>query len=349
MILLDTNAIYYSIGLSSPNEDSNLNISLLVQEINNSCHFTCSSLTVYEILNHYRNNSKTVRQIFSFLKSNQIGLIQNPYLPIRYSISELSEIKQNELELFLETEFSLKTEVETRYTLALLSCIFSFNLLTYLKDKANIQADEIGMNALIIANEMVANVGYEILFNAFDFGYKNQNCENEVRQQFNGLLECFTQLLCPLVSESIIHGLDLSQENVSLMQKKLRKKIQKQATSVKYTQKQAKAMTQSCEYKKLFDEITKNALNNFVSFKIKPSMQNFLQGKYLQMINDGESFRKNDIVDKMLLDDLQPTDMIYTFDRNLRKFIMQNQADYTAYLNSILELKKFGTLKNENI
>ncbi len=69
MILLDTNIIYYAVGLSQNNM---IDLNLLKTEISNNTNVYISSLTVFEILNHFRKKANVVRRIFTYLKQENI-------------------------------------------------------------------------------------------------------------------------------------------------------------------------------------------------------------------------------------------------------------------------------------
>ena len=226
MIFLDTNAVYYAGGFSKSDKCDVRKILLYAQD-GDLC---ISSITMDEILFHYRKQAKMVRRIFSFLRCNNIRIISHSLSAVNeMTMSKLSTYTQKDVNNYYKSVLPQKADIEGRYAFAMFFCVLTAALFFQIQNKSTI--NDVSVHLMTAWTHAHASECTSFFKNAFRTGYKIDNCENYVKDAFEGRLfhelSYLTPILLKLSEESeinlctIFESPDL-EENINHTSRKMR-------------------------------------------------------------------------------------------------------------------------------
>ncbi len=250
------------------------------------------------------------------------------------TIKNLSIISQADLDVFIKEDFKAKIIEEVRYSVLIFMGVYHCSMLIhFINNDICASANNFDFkNACELSIPTIIPVVRNLFIEEYTKGYQIGNCEQQVKNLFNILLGIMIEFFIPLIENYSKSGaVDYAGKNIMISQKELHNRIKRKRTSQEYIKMQFNKTNRKeiiTSNFSVFDELFNEA-------KIKIEMQKYIQQKLKGIIKEGQAFRKNDIVDKMLLDELTDTDIIYTTDKDLCKFMLNGKDNNIAFKNSL--------------
>lgn len=347
MLIIDTNTLYYVVGLSAHHS---VNGNTIKQAIATADNVAISSVSLAEFIAKYHRRAGTIRKVCSFMRQNQIRVSVNQYLPFKDDIiKKLAVIKQKELNEVYKKLLILKSDVESRFA----TTIFFTVLVSETIFECNIDPYSVPTCIFDFFSKVFKDSLRPILTDLFKDSYinayKTDDAENVIRQDFYDYLKLFISLCMPLCKhvieeyDKIPEGelVDIpdiigkySDTNWSKEMTNFQKKIEKQPSPAHFVKSKALAYGKGINDKHL------TALLGGLDASFKKtigtsSIEEYLYSIVSNTISHGGAFRKNDINDSLILSDLKSNDVILTFDNRMIAHIKAHSNSRIEYQNSI--------------
>lgn len=186
MIILDTSTVYYISGKSN---SAKCDVKKVISYAKNGDSYI-SSITASEILCHYKNKANYVRRIFSSLRYNNVKMIYHPLLPYykdnNITIKDLSYINQNDLINLVNKSISKKVDFESTYAFSMFFIVFASTLCFSLPDTQK----SYGVLSILLKAWRNQNIDEckEFFKKSFEYGYKTNDCEAIIKNNFEYML-----------------------------------------------------------------------------------------------------------------------------------------------------------------
>lgn len=346
MLVLDTNALYYSCGLSTPPQD--VDKRNLLHAIDSAETVVISYVTLAEFLTKYRKHAGIVRRVCSFMRNHHIHVIDCKLMPINSDfVKRLARIRQNDLNIAFSPIFEAKINIESRFAagvfLVLLICETIF--------ECNINPMDLSAPAFEFLS-VLFKILRENLVPVFDYlyrdAYKTDDAENYIRRAIYRLLDTFIPVLMPLCQKvlyDIENCSDVNDSNVleiiksfshsewEVATQSYHKRIDKQKTPIHFVQKRG------ITYGKGINDKHLNVLLNGLEASIQKIIGYNALNEYFftilkKSITQGGAFQKNDINDALILCALKTDDIIISFDKGMIAHLKEYESKHEEYKNS---------------
>lgn len=343
MLILDSNIVYYIHGLSKPPEDiSMLKLKTVIQEYRDP--IAISSISLWEILLHYRKRAKSIRRLSTFMRCNHICVCNDRYINVPEGEQyNFTQIKQKELEQFISKIMPRKIYVESHFAatvyLLTISAITVFDVFPQ-TDFANKSIYHLLYTVFSVDRDLSIGFFEEIYAN----GYKTDDCENYVRNAFQFLLQLTipsTISLCRKLAD-ITEDEDLKTRMNSLPieewrseARKIERSIRKKISPTTYIAKQALRYGKTINDKQLTDFL--NGMWTTISgLRIEyDSLKEYIFTIVKNILLHGSSFWKNDINDALILGSLKDKDLILTRDTGMINHLSTHKQSHSEYEQSL--------------
>lgn len=338
-IILDTNSLYYYSRLS---ENENVDLIKLINKIHESDNVYISSVTIYEAVNYLKKHAAYFRRLITFIKIHHIQILQQNLLPANdVDIKSMSQINQNDLELLYRKLITRKIKVETDYSVVILNLLIVTYLYFYITDQNPMPLDKFSMFFYHMASILI-KVNRNVFKELYSTGYNTKDCDKYIKNAFYALLEFnlqeyapFLQPLCTATSaqefDDVINKYDYNSINEA--SKKIENRIRKRSTTTKYLQNYMKLYEKNKE-KGLFDSFFQQFILPNTKQIPSKALQLFINESVEKMIKSGCAFHKNDITDRLIIDQITDNRDIITFDAGIMDFLKRNIDLDSNYLRS---------------
>lgn len=175
-------------GLSKPPEDINmLKLKTVIQEYSGTV--AISSISLWEILLHYRNRAKSIRRLSTFMRCNHIRIYNDRYIAVPNGEKyDFTQIRQKELKQFISQIMPRKIYVESHFACVVyLLTIFAITYFDVFPQTASANDNIFQLLSSVFSVERDLSVRFfeEIYTN----GYQTDDCENYVRGAFQQILQ----------------------------------------------------------------------------------------------------------------------------------------------------------------
>lgn len=354
MLILDTNALYYAAGISSPPQYVELN--KLMAVIKSSDSVSISYVTLAEFLTKYRKHAGVVRRVASFMIQHHIRVLECELMPIDENIlRKLRTIRQKDVPEEFEPIFTAKIDIESRFACAVF-CVLLVSTIIFECDLDPYDVSAPVYSFLSNVFKVFRTTLVPVFNSLYRDAYKTDDAENKVRCYFYRLFDFFISLLVPLcrqvidgvgavdISEVVdVQGIiqDFSSDEWSNAMTTYQKRIRRQSTPIVFMKKSGLKYGKSINDKHL--ESLLNGLGTSIQKVVKfPTLYEYLFSIIKKSISDGRAFLKNDINDALILNSLTENDVIVTFDNGMITH-MENCTDKRIeYKNSIALIKSIS-------
>lgn len=350
-LILDTNIIYYISGLSE-GPISKKEFDTYVRLNNSDIRLYISGVSLFEILSKYHKHANVFRRIMCNLRGNHIGILDNEYhKKIGSYQSQLTNIKQSELNGLWKEVMENKVDVEARYSTVLFFYVLSssvcFGCTECITDVNNIP--EYLHRFLAELFSIVRDVALEVFKDAFETGYQSDDCERIVKVAFSNLLTFFLPSVIAFCN-SVADGRTTDNGIITIPEKEelepwsesIAKKIKRIGTPTGFISKLAK------QYEKNQNEISlkyflKNISGSLSTIIPNTTTQEYLFDLVVKCLTQSGVFYKNDILDAMILGTIKGDDVLLTMDKGPIKHMVQYKDGRPEYQASLIEI---DSLKN---
>lgn len=350
MVLIDTNILYYLCGLAQPPRDFSAQQTLKsIKERRMKEEIAIASISFFEFLLKYQKQAGVVRRVSTFCRNNGICICNNAYLPVQGNDRphDFCTIRQKELSEYITQILPVKINAEARFTTAIyLHLCMDFLLLKLFPDGlANDNQKELFAGVL----DVERSIALDFFKVAFSCGYKTGNCESQIKESFNFLLEdqipqllAFSEPLVKLCSDkSIDEALNALPRDVWACEvKKVELKMKRDSTPVAYISKQSLSVGRAIGDKQLgvlFANTERMLQNLDLAYD---SLREYLLEIFKKMFLSGANFKKNDINDALILGVLQPNDYILTCDNGMKKHLDKYKGKQPQYNTSLEQIRQ---------
>lgn len=343
MLILDSNILYYIHGLSNPPTNINVsNLKAIIQEYNSSV--AISSISLWEILLHYRNQAKSIRRLSTFMRCNHIRIYNDKYIAVPSKEKyDFTQIKQQELKQFISNIMPRKIYVESHFACVVyLLTLFS---ITYFD--AFPQAISINMNTANLISSVFSfyrDLSVSFFEEIYAQGYKADNCENYVRGAFHHILQLtipptisLLKKLADITPEEDLRTRlnDVSFEEWHKETLRIANSVKKKNTPTVYISKHALYYGKSINDKRLTDFLDK-MWTSIGDMNIEyVSIKEYIFSIIKNIILHGSSFWKNDINDALILGSIKDSDLILTLDNGMIDHMRTHTQSHSGYDQSL--------------
>ena len=201
MLVLDTNALYYSCGLSEPPQD--VDKKQLIDAIVTAETVGISYVTLAEFLTKHRKHARIIRRVCSFMRNYHIRVIDCTYMPFdTYFIKQLTQIRQKDFNEAFKPIFNKKVDIESRFA----AVIFFVLLICETVFECNINPTDLSAPAfefLSILFKLLRDNLVPVFEELYRDAYKTDDAENYIRRGIYRLLDTFIPVLMPLCQKVI--------------------------------------------------------------------------------------------------------------------------------------------------
>lgn len=343
MLILDSNIVYYMHGLSKPPEDINmLKLKTVIQEYSGTV--AISSISLWEILLHYRNRAKSIRRLSTFMRCNHIRIYNDRYIAVPNGEKyDFTQIRQKELKQFISQIMPRKIYVESHFACVVyLLTIFAITYFDVFPQTASANDNIFQLLSSVFSVERDLSVRFfeEIYTN----GYQTDDCENYVRGAFQQILQLTIPSTISLLKElaDITEDEDLktrlnnmSREKWNNETLKIAKAIKKKISPTEYIAKHALSYGKTINDKQLTDFLN-NMWTTIGGLRIEyDSLKEYIFTIVKNIILYGSSFWKNDINDALILGSLKDKDLILTCDNGMINHLSTHKQSHFEYEQSL--------------
>lgn len=340
-IILDTNALYYFSGFSKIKSE-NINLLKLVDIIEKSDNVYISSVTIYEAINYFKRRAAYIRRLFTFIKNHHIQILSQDLLPTNdIDVDTIRIINQSDLTLLYQRFIAKKIQIETDYSVVILNLLIVTYQYFYITKQNPAPIEKFSKMFFQIAS-ISTKVNQNILKELFLSGYDTKNCDGYIKNAFYDLLEFNLQeyipLIAPLCKATSDQEIDDTLNNyhfdsVNNASARLRNKIRKHPTTVKYIQSYLKLYEKNAE-KGYFKSFLEQFVFPNTSRIPSEALRLYINESIERMIISGCAFHKNDITDRLIIDQITEARDVITFDAGAKDFLKRNAKVNPNYLRS---------------
>ncbi len=346
MYVLDTNVLYYVLGLSTCEAD----MEKLEKFIANNEVFI-STTSLYEFIIKNRNNSCAIQKCGKFIADNNIIIASNKMNPIPDGFSlEIEKISNTKLKELCEKILENKIDIESRF----ISLVFNLCLFSGYYFSANLLGEEPTAfcgYVLKAIYKMFGVINTKVLNQIFEEGYETDDCENYVKECFYNLLDFELRYGIPYIEKANnisdnTESLDIedwfdSEDFVAPNEDIVKKK--RRVTSTKYLQKLGVKYKKNNNDPYLQKHIGK--LSSIINTKIPFSaLQDYFYDTLDLIISNGAALRKNDFLDALIMCNIQDEHVLVSFDKGVINRMEKRKNQYPRYQES---LKVYYMLKEQ--
>lgn len=350
MVLIDTNVLYYLCELAQPPADFSIQQTLKsIKENRKKEKIAISSISFFELLLKYQKQAGVIRRVSTFCRNNGICICNNAYLPVQENNRPLDfcTTRQNELSEYIAQILPVKIDAEARFATTIYLHLCAGFLLLKLFPEGEPNDNQMKLFAGILNVE--SSIALDFFKVAFSYGYKTGNCESQIKESFNFLLEnqipqllAFSEPLVKLCSDkSIDEALKALPRDVWVCEvKKVEQKMKKYDTPMAYISKQSLSVGRAMGDKQLSALLanTERMLQNLdLAYD---SLREYLLEIFKKMFLSGANFKKNDINDALILGGLQSNDHILTCDNGMKKHLDKYKGKQPQYKTSLEHIKQ---------
>lgn len=351
MLLIDTNTLYYAIGLSIHNSVDRNTIEHAIDEAD---EVGISSISFAEIISKYKDNAEVINSICSYLIDHQIKICCSEHIPFKDDIvQKLLTINQAGLDKLFKTLSVLKTTVESPFaTVVFFIVLFSETIFECNIDPYNVPSCIFEFFSIIFKDSL-GKIIPPLFKTEYQKAYSTDDPEDYIRKVFYNHLQLFISLCIPLCKHTIEEYdklaigeiLDIptitnnySETNWLAEMEKYQAKIAKLQTPALFVKNRGLQYGKSINDKHL--EALLSGLNTSLEKTIGTTpIKEYLYSIVSNTISNGGAFRKNDINDALILCDLSSSDVILTFDRRMIEHMENHSTARAEYRNSISYIK----------
>lgn len=283
------------------------------------------------------------------MRSYHITIIDNPYFKkIAPFQPALTTIKQARLNKLWDEVRVNKVDVEARYSTILLLYVLSSGM--YLQQVENINNVPEPLTPVIRKYySIVRDIAIEVLRDAFETGYRLDDCEKNVKKAFSVLLEFFLPSAIAICKSVENGGID-ENGRIDILQKAeydayleaVRRRLRRDGTPTTYISKIARKYDNNSNSKGLEDFL--NTVSSSIGSLIpEGTTQEYIFELVKKCITQAGAFNKNDILDAMILGTLEKNGAFLTADKGIIDHMMNyksNRMDYNMSLEEIERLKE---------
>lgn len=347
MLIIDTNTLYYAFGLSTHNSISG---DIICQTIDANSDVRISSISFAELIAKYNRHAGIVRRVCCFMKQHHITICNNKYIALEDDIiKKLSTIKQKELTSFWDALLKSKSNYESKFAVTVFMTVLFSETIFECNINPNSVPDYIYDFFSKIYKDVLRKVVIELFEISYQKAYKTDDAENEIRHIFYKYLKLCISLCIPLC-KYVLKECDEIPEGEIVDTSKIIKKysneqwaedmtryqrlIDKQKTPAHFVKSKGLSYGKSIKDKHLSSLL--GGLD--ISFKKTigtTSIEEYLYSIVSNTISNGGAFRKNDINDALILADMNPSDLMLTFDTRMIKHIQRYSDSRIEYKNSV--------------
>lgn len=343
MVYLDTNTLYYACGISTNAPCDTIRL----REIIKNNHVAISIATMYEFVLKWRNDISKIHIIGKFLGDNHIKVVGNPYyqFPNKCPI-EWDVISEQDKENFIQLIMPTKIDVEARLSSIVFSVCFISIAYFMVEDDSQNGVSDFYTNALRSIMEMMNDVDIDVFKRILEEGYATDDCENYLRKSFDNYMEFWLQTFVPILKkanevESYEEYVELEkQTDWNVLSSRLSKKINKSQTTLGFIKKRAQQHWKSIGDDHLgeFLNMLRKSINKKISHE---SMQEYLTEMLKNILLNGSSFWKNDIIDAIIMCHIRNEgDILITFDQGALNHMKTHREEHTIYNASLQMIKR---------
>lgn len=329
-VILDTNAFYSYIGeekLGFPSKNGRVKrveFDHFLSISSNSIEI--STITVYESLIHFRHNPKAIRLICNFILEKIDEIYFFEYLQIQKP--ELKQLLQNNDEqLLVEIDrlLAIKIQVEANFTATFIGFILLQFLISYIVNEKKLEFDP---KKWLVLNEVLLTHITSIrrdLFTDYRNGYEKNDIERIIKHSFNHYLINEIIPLFLFLETDNIEG-DFSKE---VFIERLNKFLTETLVGKSIIESQQNINRFISKYNKRANYLPSNELVEIINQIASAKGISEIQIKYMNWLLDkmgrnDTAFKKNDIMDMLILNVLNDDDCIVIgWDKDLQRFLKQ--------------------------
>jgi hypothetical protein len=342
MTLWDTNTAYYVSGKS---QVAGYDINKVI-EYSRSDKAVISSMSVYEILFHFRNRAGCIRRIFSSLRNMNVSIVNHPLLQNnQVSIGSLCSIKQQDLKVLVKEAADRKAQFESVYAFSMFFVIFSSAL--YFSLPPEDESECVLSAVLKVWKDLRHEECFKSFKDIFKYGYSTNDCEGFIKKAFDYILFENLHTFMPIAVE-LANGegktIDEIFESIELVnaRDRLLKKINRTDNVSSY----AKKLTESYKrgggtdrymvFVSKMHGIFEKIFNRSSGFW-HDSIYRYFIDISARILERGGLYLKNDILDGLILQHLYASegDKLITFDANMIQHLSKYEATEKAYSDSL--------------
>lgn len=337
MYVLDTNVLYYVLGLSPCEADiDKLKVFIASKDV------FVSTTSLYEFIIKNRNNSCAIQNCGKFIADNNIKIASNIMNPIPDGVSlEIEKITDAQLIELCKKILEIKIDIESRF----ISLVFDVCLFSGYYFSANLSGEEPTAfcgYVLKTIYKMFGEINTEVLNQVFKEGYETDDCENYVRECFYNLLDFELRYGIPYIEKAnnisdntelldIEDWLD-SEDFVAPTENNVKK--MRRATSTKYLQKLGVKYKKNNNDPYLQKHIGK--ISSIINTKIQFSaLQEYFYDTLDLIISNGAAMWKNDFLDALIMCNIQDEHVLISFDKGVINRLEKRKNQYPKYQESL--------------
>lgn len=338
MLFLDTNAFYYASGIS---ENFTYDYQKLRGVVDQN-EVVLSTTSLFEFIIKYANDRKMLEIGGRYLEDKNFKIAGNLLNPIPDNlIRDLHNIDSKNFKQLYEEVLRNKIEVESKYTHVLMCmCFFAGLYFTAMKDGKEPSGYCYATFEAVF--KMFTQHTLEAFQEAYSNGYKTDDCENYIKGCFNNLLAFVLEKGIPFVEAAKLVTDDksffdfdswLDPEEYSRRTLSLATKLTTER-STDFLQKNAVTYWKNNDDNQLsvFIERLTSPFNKKVPWQ---AMQDYFHDALLGIMTTRAVFRKNDLLDTIILCNLQESHTIITYDGGMIKRMEKRKDEYLKYKESL--------------
>lgn len=334
-IVIDTNILYYYLKIEKCNK---LNIRKLNKLLKRS-NIHISKLSIYEIIAKYHCNNIIINEIFSNNKLNNITIDDNEYCKEKVSIKQLSTISQSQLnELWNKIKHN-KVEIESEMSSVFLMALL-INFTYYYCDSTTEKICEI----LKYINEYNEKYVLKEFRSFFENVYEEENTEELSKNEFERIFKIvWSSLVTVIEDESKIGRVndnylidDDADDKIEERIEIIMKKIDKKTNLFTYIQREYKNNIKNSKTYNIFFKSYKDSYLNYSDLLQSDVLKEYVTFFIEKGMNEAKRFKKNDIIDALLLSSIKSEEVFLTMDSEMKTH-MENIGIFNS---SIIENKK---------
>lgn len=340
MLYIDTNALYYAAGVSQHN---GIDIEKLKYTVQSEC-IAISSTSIYEFIMKYKSDLSTIHKLGQYINDNEIKPVFSDFFPQVDSYAfDLSSISEKDFKKLVHEVKNLKVNIESKYTNSVF-CMCLFSGIYFSLSKGD-TISSFAIEIVRIAMKFAAEVGQTAFRQYYIDGYTTDDCEKYIKISFSNLLGFLLQNIIPFVQEAdkLEGEIDvndfLDKNNWIELSEKIGKQLNRVPISTSYLQKiaikywKAENDDHLTQFFKKFsgtiDKYQEAALKEYISEIMK------------KCCIEGGSFKKNDILDAIILCHIKEDHQLITFDTGIQKHMKKYKDEKEEYNDSLNIIASF--------
>ena len=345
-ILLDTNLIYYLCGMSEgPIAKEIIQRYITSMEANNS--FFISSVSLYEIIARFHNHANCFRRLMYILRNNHIRIIDSPYFKkISLFQSELTQIKQKQLEMIWKEIKENKVDVESRYATVIFVLVFASALVFECVDNVN-EVPSSFYQCIELTLTVMRDIALQCFQEAFKNGYSNADCERQVKNEFSNLLQYFLPPALVLCKDSFSWTAD-DEGNYQIPDLSKEEYIRETVLIAHKLKKVQRPTLRIAKQSKQYDKrIGKDGLLQYLrglsstitELFAEETTQEYIYSIVQKCLTHGGVFYKNDINDALILSLVSKNEILLTLDAGIIGHMTYFKASRVEYMHCLREIE----------